>query len=136
MIELVYNIKPIAHQSVRGGKKGFYQPKRIKEYKKAIQLLTKSQLPKGFKMYAKEVPLVMVVDFFFKKKSLSSHCAFAKVTKPDVTDNLNKALVDALAGIIFTQDQQIYRLVATKYWYKEDKIVVNISDVTKEATII
>jgi len=131
VIELTYNIKPIAHQSVRAAKGRFYQPEKINNYKKTIQLLTKTQLPKGFKMYPKHVPIVMIVDYLFKYRKQDEKkydTWIPKVTKPDVTDNLNKKICDSLEGIVYQQDQQICKIVASKWWAKENKIIINIHE--------
>ena len=49
-----------------------------------------------------------------KKKRLSNP---QKTTKPDLLDNLNKAFIDALEGIVFEQDQNIVEVRSLKKTY-------------------
>ena len=50
-LELNYNIRPLAHQSVKLTKTGHtYTPKNVKKYKAEIVKQTKLQLPKTFKI--------------------------------------------------------------------------------------
>ena len=134
ILDFNFDVTPMAHQSVRCEHGVFRQPNKIKDYKRVIQMIARYQLPRGFEMFEKEVPLKMCVRYYFKyrkseKKSLvQGLCKIPKVTIPDVTDNLQKALVDSLAGIIFKQDQQIFSLVAEKYWWYKNCIHLSIFD--------
>lgn len=50
-----------------------------------------------------------------------------KYTKPDLHDNLNKALFDALEGVIWERDQNVVSINNLKKYYdKEDKIIIKI----------
>jgi len=107
---------PKAVQSFRytfGGRR--YQPKEVIVWKKGIKTLAKSQY-QG-KPIHKNIPLEMDIVYEFllpksAKKAAREAVArgelIPKITKPDVTDNLNKGLADALAGIIYQQDQQVF----------------------------
>ncbi len=56
-----------------------------------------------------------------------------KTTKPD-TDNLVKAVLDGMNGVVFKDDAQITRVTALKAWsYRHgDTVLVTISDDTED----
>jgi len=125
-IELYFEIRPTPHQSVRTAKGIFFQPKKIMDFKKDIAALAKKRLPADFKPWGRDVPVILLINYYFRyrksEKKENIGAMIPKITKPDVTDNLNKAFVDALAGIVFEVDQQIYGIRAFKYWYHKDAI--------------
>lgn len=131
-LKLYFNHKPTPHQSVRAAKGFYYVPARIKAFKKFIAMSCKKQLPLGFKMFPRDTALKMQIYHYFeyrkgeKKDLVAAGEPIPKITKPDVMDNLNKALVDAMAEIVFEQDQQIFHFKAAKYWWKRDAISVRI----------
>ena len=51
--------------------------------------------------------------------------------KPDA-DNIAKAVLDALNGTAWKDDNQVVALTVVKKYYYEDKLVISISDLTKE----
>lgn len=127
-LKLYFDITPMSHQSVRCGKGFFYQPSKIKDFKNRVAVVAKKLLPTDFKMFSRDVPLIMRIEHNFQyrkaeKKSLLGWM-LPKLSKPDVTDNLQKALVDALTGIIFERDQQIFDCHAKKFWNYKDYIYV------------
>ena len=118
-------IKPVPHQSVRVTRFGrTYQPKRIADYKQQIQEAVREQLPSGFSCIKADTPIAVTkLHYVFqypksmpKYKRESSYIQY-KVTKPDLHDNLFKAVIDAMEGIIFTNDSRIVKLEnAQKIW--------------------
>ncbi len=91
-----------------------YQPKDVVDWKNYIKLVAQSQIPESFKPI--DGPIVISARFIFQplksfsKKKISlieSGWIFSKTTKPDLTDNLFKGLIDALSGVIWERDQQI-----------------------------
>ena len=112
-IYLEIPVKAVPHQSVRVTKRGFtYQPKKIKDYKKIIAELVRERLPDLFCVIEAGTPIVVNrLHYVFEypksmPKYKQKHGTF-KVTKPDLHDNLNKALFDALEGVLWEQDQNI-----------------------------
>lgn len=101
---------PEPKQSTRFVKSGFsYQPKKITDYKNTLKYQIISQLPKDFK--PTEKPVEVHYQFIFpwlkshtKKKRLIR--GLLKHTKPD-TDNLQKAINDALNTVVIIDDSQI-----------------------------
>ena len=113
MIKLDLDIKAVPHQSVRVTRRGFtYQPKKIKDYKNTIQTMVREQLPDHFCLIPKGTAIsINKLHYVFEyPKSFSKvkqKNTIFKTTKPDLHDNLNKALFDALEGVVWEQDQNI-----------------------------
>jgi len=112
-IKLNIPIKPTAHQSVRVTRTGHtYQPKKIADYKNDLKELVREQLPSGFCLIEANTPIFITKLHYvfeypksFSKKKRDS--ITYKVTKPDLHDNLNKALFDALEGVVWERDQNV-----------------------------
>ena len=111
-----------------------YQPKRITDYKKQVQEAVREQLPEGFCCIKADTPIaVTTLHYVFaypksmpKYKKNSSYIQY-KVTKPDLHDNLNKALFDALEGVLWERDQNVVAMDGVKKYYGEsDGIILNI----------
>ena len=137
-ITLNYDVAPVAHQSVRAANGHFYQPTKIGDFKDEIILETRRQLPPGFKMFTADVPLSVYVEYHFKylKKEKKSNIGLLipKITKPDLADNLSKAFIDALAGIVFENDAQICTFTARKFYWESNMIQAIIRRETWQPT--
>ena len=109
-----------------------YQPKRITDYKQQIQEAVREQLPSGFSCIKANTPIfVSKLHYVFKyPKSFSKakrDSVTYKVTKPDLHDNLNKALFDALEGVLWERDQNVVAMDnVRKYYGEEDAIIIEI----------
>lgn len=146
MIKIIIPGTPVPKQSARfritekkGGKQFIqsYQTSDIKLQKQKIQYLLKSQLPKGFEPF--DCPLHVEVEYLFElpksatkaqKEIVEGDFILStawKHTKPDLTDNLNKGLFDAMDGIVYVNDSRICSMSAVKYYAKEAKTIVRIS---------
>ena len=120
--------------SVSHGKIHTYQPASVVDYENYVKIICLQQRPKGFKLY--EEPLIMFCQYIFptlktftkkKKQILTDGGYIFKDTKPDVTDNLTKALADALSGIIYNDDARIVAYQGVKYYADEDpKTIITI----------
>lgn len=117
-----------------------YQKPEIVKMIESMRFEIKRQLPSGFKIW--ECPIFIkklhyvfppvttlsaddmrllqaedhgtspaVLEFRFGKKIVFKH------TKPDLQDNLNKALFDALEGIVFKNDSQVCSINNMKKYY-------------------
>jgi len=138
MITLHFDTEPKAVQSVKArvihkGNKHIpimYQPASVKEYKKLIANIAKKQY-KG-EPINRNIPLSISIEYVFKHPTNWSKKKIErlkwgevvyKVTKPDVTDNLQKGFVDALAGIVWEADQQICEMdKVRKVWGLKSEI--------------
>lgn len=130
-LKLTFNIKPVPHQSIRIGRNNIaYKPKKIINYQVAIRALTIAQLPKGFKMIPAGTEITIErlsyqFEYLTSTPKKRRTGKVPKVSKPDLHDNLNKAFMDALEGIVFEQDQNIVKINGLeKYHDKEDLITL------------
>lgn len=134
--EIVLNIEPMSHQSMRfrvitpKNKKPFvstYKPAKIVAYQKELRNLILEQ-KKGKELIPSGVPItVEYLHYCFAyPKSMPKKNRIEgtpKVTKPDLQDNLNKAFFDALEGAIFEQDQNIWHIKEIKKYYQETSCI-------------
>jgi len=127
MINLVFTGKPKAVQSFRFANRGKftvkYQPKEVVDWKKGIVAQAREQLPHGHKPWG--CPIQVKIDFVFavpksyKKmfhEEVKNGIVRYKTTKPDLTDNLPKGLIDALSGILWESDQLICKVESRKVY--------------------
>lgn len=127
MEELLLNFsgEPKAIQSVRFAKRGEhfskYQPKQNVEWKNFIKITAISQLPADWAIL--DAPIGIAVEFRFtppkrmRKRDLMAirdGNVIYKTTKPDLTDNLCKGLIDALTGVVWCDDSRICRVYSVK----------------------
>ncbi len=106
------------------GNKSFvksYQTKEVVQNERNIAFDIKSQLPEGFLPF--DSALKVKVLFVFpplkgwtktKLRQLESGIVMYKTTKPDLTDNLMKGTMDAMNGIVFTDDSVIAKVESEK----------------------
>jgi len=132
-IKLKIQLKPTPHQSVkmtRGGRT--YQPKKILDYKAKVQEAVREQLPSGFSCIGADANIhITKLHYLFEyTKSTPKYKRgglIPKNSRPDLHDNLNKALFDALEGIVWERDQNIVAMDdVRKYYAPEDAIIINI----------
>lgn len=128
-IEFKLNIMPQPHQSFRFARNGRkYKPKKIVDYQNYVKRLVEEQLPKDWVIIPAGSQIV--VDYIhYSYAYLKSHpkkvrkTSFAKTTKPDLQDNLNKAFFDALEGLVYEQDQNIVEINQMKKFYSDDNYI-------------
>lgn len=128
---------PRAVQSFRYTRAGRrYQPGEVVEWKNYLKLEATRQLPQDFRIL--EGPVAVTVDFFFpppaswsKKKLAALHdgALLYKTTKPDLTDNLMKGMIDALSGIVWRADQQICRVNSRKLFGETARTVLAVYEI-------
>lgn len=136
-LKLKIQLKPTPHQSVRVTRTGrTYQPKKILDYKSNVQEAVREQLPSGFSCIKADTPIhITKLHYVFQyPKSMPKYKRQGmvyKYTKPDLHDNLNKALFDALEGIVWQRDQNVVAMDdVKKYYASEDAIIINIQCLT------
>jgi len=124
------------HQSVRVTRSGrTYQPKKIADYKTSIKEAVQGQLPDGFCCIKADTPIhitklhyVFQFPSSFSKKKKEMDTIHYRYTKPDLHDNLNKALFDALEGIVWERDQNVVSMDDVKKYYStNDHIIIHIN---------
>lgn len=102
-----------------------YQTAKVKENESNIRMQVLDQLPADFTLTARPIRVTRLHYVFAPIKSLKKSEMKAveagelvyKATKPDLTDNLNKGVFDALQGIIYANDSQIISMDDVKKIY-------------------
>lgn len=128
-LTLHFNLKPTPHQSFRRGRNGVaYTPKKILDFKKDVAWELSNQLNSDFEIIKAGTPIIVeYLHYCFefpKSTALKRRIeGLQKTTKPDLLDNLNKAFIDALEGIVFEQDQNIVEVKDLKKFYGESNYI-------------
>lgn len=132
--------EPMASQSFKytfTGKK--YKPKKTKDYENNIRGQIINNLPTGFEPIRGAVEIKNIVYVFpilknfpkWKINLIKSGVEVYKTTKPDLTDNLQKALIDAMKEILFTDDSIICKIGGMKKIYGfKPRIEIEIEEFT------
>lgn len=124
-INLEIPLRAVPHQSVRMTRSGHsYQPKRVVDYKDAVEEMVRSQLPDHFSIIPKGTPIAIsklhyqfeIPKSWSKKKKAEAHWM---TSRPDLHDNLNKALFDALEGVVWEADQNVVSMNNLQKTYGE-----------------
>lgn len=127
--------RPQAKQRARQGKNGFYTPKKTVEAENRIGTIVKNEIVK--RRFTKKLPLTgpvyLMVDFEFEMpKDWNQDKKYKMNGKPHIsrpdTDNLVKTVKDALNGIVFIDDAQVYSLEVTKIYGFKSQTNILITD--------
>jgi len=125
----------------RGGKFIAYKDKKVEQNENNIRAVVLGQLDPGFVPFAGGVVVNLLTYIFpplktFNRKTLQEieqGGIVYKTTKPDLTDNLNKALFDALQGIIYINDSQICEIrQAQKIYGTRPGILLEIGEIKQD----
>lgn len=117
-------VRPKAVQSVRGGVNGFYADHKVRRWKSEIRPYIEAAC-KGTEPTSKPLCISSLRYVFAYPKHVNKRMkAFIDaggvvpyVGCADITDNLNKGLVDTCAGLVFTNDKLIWRVCDTAKVY-------------------
>lgn len=133
---LILDLQAIPKQSVRQGKGVFYQDTKYLKYSRAIISLVKPQLSPEFTLLDGYLRVKVIYVFpplkgFSKKDEahIEQGGYIYKNTRPDVTDNLNKGLFDALQGLIYVDDSRICEITASKMFGAKAQIILEIEQI-------
>ena len=114
-----------------------YQTKEIKQYEKNILIEAITQVRGGFKPL--KGCLAVEIEFMYKhpigmkaahKRHIRAGGKILKTTRPDVTDNLNKPVMDALQGRFYKEDCIIATSKSTKVYGLKNMITLKISEIS------
>lgn len=102
-----------------------YQTQKVKNEESNVKMQVIAQLPAGFAITRNAIRVTKLHYVFLPPKSMRKSVLKAiqagelvyKATRPDLTDNLNKGVFDALQGIIYANDSQIISLDNVKKIY-------------------
>lgn len=127
------DLKAIPKQSVRQGKGFFYQDTKYLVYSKKIISEIRKTIPPDFTLLDGYIK-AKVIYIFEPLKGISKRDKeflleggfIYKNTQPDVTDNLNKGLFDALQGVLYTNDSRVCEITASKVFGLKNKIILEI----------
>ena len=100
-----------------------YEDKEAKIYKEAIKIVCKNRIKEKIQ---KPNPVSLHIIFYLKNISTK---------KPDV-DNLSKAILDALNGLLFDDDAQVIYLVSEKIQSDSESVVIKILEEKTKKEII
>lgn len=117
---------PQPKQSFRYTKKGIkYKPAGVQQNENNIRAQVKAQLPAGFKPFTGPVVVTRLWFVFPPLKTvkkadriiIETGGHIPKTTKPDLTDNLSKGLYDAMEGVVYLNDSQVYSEDGKRKYY-------------------
>ena len=129
--------QPIPKQSFRYANGHGYTPAPVKAYCETVTAQILNQLPEDFQMFVNpiEVSIRHIYTYtadakkIIKKQSANAtgtNPLLVKATRPDVTDNLNKGLIDAMQGLIFLDDALIWNFHAVKIFGEAPMSIIEI----------
>jgi len=128
-IKLIFPGEPKAIQSVRFARRGDfiakYQPKKNEDWKSYIRVSAQQQLPDDWMLLDCPLKIKKALFVFNPIKSLKKDEKqiielggfVSKSTKPDLTDNLFKGVIDALTGIVYRDDALIHTIESSQKVY-------------------
>lgn len=136
-LNLKLPVEPLAVQSARFCRQGkfirSYQPEKVTSYKENLKKLALSQLPECFELYKDAIGVATVFVFpcpksFSRKKMefIREGGIIYKTTRPDLSDNLHKALNDAMTGILWKDDSLIAVSSSMKIYGIEPAVLMRI----------
>jgi Holliday junction resolvase RusA-like endonuclease len=129
-----FDIKPMAKQSVRLGNGFHYQPPAVVNYHNYLKLMCQQQMA-GQTKYEVPIQVIIVAEFALPKSAkkadkdfIANGFTLPKSTKPDL-DNLMKATLDPLNGLLWTDDALITEARITKRWAAQNKLIISVEKV-------
>lgn len=86
-----------------------------------IRWCIRGQLPYGWQLWDGAIIVRQLDYIFYPPKNLTKRVAAGEFiyvqTKPDLTDNLNKLLFDAMNQLVYVDDSQIVHLLECRKFY-------------------
>ena len=117
-----------------------YQPSHVVENENNIRYQVIQQLPKDFVIWTGGIRVKRLWYVFTPPKSMRKSMLkiinigeyVYKETKPDLTDNLNKSLFDAMQGVVYANDSQICEMIDVKKVYgKQPRIEIEMEEIKR-----
>lgn len=130
-VAMKFPVAAIGKGRPRVGRNGIvYTPKTTAEFERFIKAQAKIIMA-GEKPFPATDALRVEIRYIYEmpkswakwKKDLASVWFIPKITKPDI-DNADKAILDALNGVVWEDDKCIYKLTSMKVWGHSDMIEV------------
>lgn len=136
-LKLFIPINPKAKQSFRFTKTGMkFQSKDVIDYKNTLQSVIISQLPPDFEPFQKGLmvkyefayPFPSTMPKRFKETMMKEHGMIFRSKKQDL-DNLQKAINDAMNGLVFKDDSLICSADCIKYYSDKPGTTLYIDEI-------
>lgn len=111
-----------------------FTPKNTAMYENYVRLKASEALPEGFKPYTKPLEVVIVCNykipksFTKKKRELAINGYIYPTVKPDV-DNIVKAILDSMNGIVYEDDKQVIHCDVYKFYDDNPRTIVTVGEV-------
>lgn len=103
-----------------------YTPKRTKSFETDVGVIVRCKMNQlGIKKFKEGVSVCVIFNFKTTKETLVG--SFNHTTTSDL-DNLVKSVLDAMNGIVYDDDRQVFHIEAYKRWSTEDGVNLRISD--------
>ncbi len=133
MIKFEISGQPQGKARPRVTRYGTYTPSKTKAYQDLVRYSFSSQVDID---KPSDNPLIADIECFYKipkntsKKRRESMLSgdIKPVVKPDL-DNVAKAILDALNGLAYKDDNQVIRLNISKHYGDMPKVIVRLSEV-------
>jgi Holliday junction resolvase RusA-like endonuclease len=126
---VIFDIEPIPKGRPRMTKKGWaYTPKRTKDFEQKIKRLAEDYM-KSRKLPVLTGAVYVAMEFYLKRGKTVKRVYHT--VRPDL-DNFIKAIKDACNGVIWKDDSQIVRVLATKNYGDNAYIRVMFKEVYNE----
>lgn len=127
---------------LRGGHAHAFTPKKTEDYERTVSLRAKEAMLKdGLGMYPEDVALTVGITAYFpvpkswskSKKERALTGELPHMAKPDI-DNVVKAVMDGMSGIVYGDDKQINKLECGKGYSENPRVEVIVyeSGLTRE----
>lgn len=130
MFQMFADIEPVAKARARIGQYGAFTPKKTKEFEKTLFFLIKNNMLKN-DIKIVEGPVSVEIIFYFKypksyKKIFSEEkIDIRKMTRPDI-DNLAKSVLDAMNGVVYKDDGQIWKITCSKVYSEVSGVHIRV----------
>lgn len=114
--------------TARGAYTILYTPKATKEYEEHVAKTASKHIPKTGMILG---PISISLVFYLKPpKKYAKKMGTPHVTRPDV-DNLAKAILDGLEGILYKNDAQVTTLYTHKCYGDTPRVGVSVSELVE-----
>ena len=115
-----------------------YEQKQSRDFKASLHLLAQDAVQKkngkpleGAVCLVLTIGVAMPQSMSKKQRALVEDGKLFPTKKPDV-DNMLKAVMDALNGVVYFDDKQVVSVTVRKYYTEMDGLVVNVWEVNSE----
>lgn len=129
--QLTIPIVPVAKQSVRGGKFGYYQPKKKRLYQESVAYFVAQSKPPRRLQGALRLSAKFVFPYLKQHSKKARELGeILKTTRPDM-DNLLKPLKDAMKYIVYDDDAQIAEYThMVKLYGDEPRVEIRLEEIS------